>query len=290
MPNYSLKGQYFMVDGTPRYVPQGVKGPEVTGFVNPFETPNVEGFAVFIKNVALVYTNGGPEVLSKLKNVMSPYGEKLAAIPGELVSIDYRYSLELGDIFSEALRFIDYDEDRLLFHQGLGDVLLDVVNNPEGLGDKGLSLVENLISSVFDINATELAPVLVDVISEKSLAGKTEDQRLGITTRAMSALMHFKDDPRVNTVIAEFLDSPDFPDARYIFKATTNLLSRDSSFVRVVVEKYSDRLIRVRNEAREQGSHYWGSMQLDLERWMEVVIEANPNPEILGKAQLIASI
>jgi len=63
-----------MADGTPRYIIQGGKTPEGVEFVNPFQIPNKEGFAKFIKHVALAYNSG--DRLSTI-GVVKPYGEKI---------------------------------------------------------------------------------------------------------------------------------------------------------------------------------------------------------------------
>jgi len=145
----------------------------------------------------------------------------------------------------------------------------------------------DLMYFVSKINATELAELLVDITSERFLAGKIEEQKDEIVGTSISALISLPDDPKVNAALSKFIDSPDFPN--FIFSLSGELLRRDPSRVAEIVEKYSERFKQVRDLGRQEGGDDWKDTKFVMKEWLRAIVEANPDPKILEKAQAIVN-
>jgi hypothetical protein len=270
---------------TPQDAVQGAAPVETSAAVNPFETPSREGFAVFIKKTALAYHDGDNPY--SMMDIVRPYGETIGDFMASPLYSGRFDGPNLWDGFADVYESIESEEGKLLFQQATGDVLVDIISDSKGLNNQSLEAAIDLMYFVSKINATELAELLVDITSERFLAGKIEEQKDEIVGTSISALISLPDDPKVNAALSKFIDSPDFPN--FIFSLSGELLRRDPSRVAEIVEKYSERFKQVRDLGRQEGGDDWKDTKFVMKEWLRAIVEANPDPKILEKAQAIVN-
>jgi len=171
-----------------------------------------------------------------------------------------------------------------MFAQAAGDVIVDLLDDQNGLNEQNLEAASGIMVFAATAHVSEMADVLVDVISEESLKDKTEKQRAKIMHSSLGALFSLEADPKVNNAISRFIDSSNFP-KNLIFWATSQLLYRDPSRVRELVEKYSERCVDVRDSWRQAKEDDRSDAKFVMNEWLIAVTEANPDKQTLEKAR-----